>query len=302
MFTLAASLGTAAVFCDESPRTAGEEDEDPYDNLPEEDEETDCTMCQTFRQGPCRDPWRKLERCFKENNESTAGNCTKYFMGHQECLSKYLNLYQLVSLGLKQEIVRDTQLAITDAGEKFTMDTEQVDWNPWKSFGKDAGPSFCQTVDCDDNIERPLWKRFPDHFEPVLVATDARLPTTLVVDQEKDMVLKYAYALDQDGYAVGFMFHDYFGYLADKSTAASEKNSEDKSEKPDSSLSKTEEDEPSPVLAPEFTLEFHIVPGETRTVQLFAFYQENPVEADPAKKLLDVRLGSSRVYDLGAIQ
>ena len=30
-----------------------EKEEDPYDNLPDEDEPTDCSMCNTLCQGPC---------------------------------------------------------------------------------------------------------------------------------------------------------------------------------------------------------------------------------------------------------
>ena len=40
---------------------------DPYDNLPEEDAPTHCSICKTYRQGPCRPYWRKVELCTKDN-------------------------------------------------------------------------------------------------------------------------------------------------------------------------------------------------------------------------------------------
>ena len=83
------------------------EEEDPYENLPEEDEPTDCSMCNTFRQGPCRPYWRKLERCFKdhEGQENGASHCMRYFMPHQQCLMNYTNLYNLVRLTSLQEYI-----------------------------------------------------------------------------------------------------------------------------------------------------------------------------------------------------
>lgn len=43
------------------------EEMDPYDHLPEEDEPTHCSICKTYRQGPCRPYWRKVEACTKDN-------------------------------------------------------------------------------------------------------------------------------------------------------------------------------------------------------------------------------------------
>mmetsp|Transcript_12485 Transcript_12485/g.17968 ORF Transcript_12485/g.17968 Transcript_12485/m.17968 type:complete len:392 (-) Transcript_12485:8-1183(-) len=38
------------------------------DELPDEDEPTTCSICLINRQGPCRDPWRRFERCIKRNS------------------------------------------------------------------------------------------------------------------------------------------------------------------------------------------------------------------------------------------
>ena len=40
---------------------------DDYSDLPEEEEETTCSICQINRQGPCRNPWRRFEKCIKSN-------------------------------------------------------------------------------------------------------------------------------------------------------------------------------------------------------------------------------------------
>lgn len=322
---LATSLvaATTQCYCEEEPQNTEQpplddvEEEDPYENLPEEDEETDCVMCRTFRQGPCGQTWRKLERCFKDNETSKATKCTKYFMGHQQCLSGYLNLYQLISLDLKQELVRDTASAVTDAGERFVLDSAQVDWTPWRSFGKEAGSSFRQSIDNPDgetNAQVPLWKRFPANMEPVLVATEASIPTTISAGDSSSsaqngdqdcLVLKYAYAVDQDGWTVGLSYHDYYGHLVDQQAApssTSDATAANSDTAPSTNVGADEVKDPPPKLLSNFQLEFYIIPGETKTVQFHALYAEDPTKAPSSKKLLDIKLGSSGVHELSEVQ
>ena len=111
------------------------EAEDKYENLPEEDEETGCTICMINRNGPCRPLWRKFEYCLKDhqskedekkedgekskgeensNSEETSSqddhhdddeakseaeslgeSCDKYMMPWLECVQSHRNLYQL---------------------------------------------------------------------------------------------------------------------------------------------------------------------------------------------------------------
>jgi len=110
---------------------------DLYDNLPEEDEPTHCSICLTYRQGPCRPYWRKVEACTKDNEKenkkkksvgaagendkdnkgdgktnddvddvddsdsspmSESTRCFKYMMPWIDCASKYRNLYTLIEM------------------------------------------------------------------------------------------------------------------------------------------------------------------------------------------------------------
>lgn len=48
-------------------------------------------------------------------------------------------------------------------------------------------------------------------------------------------------------------------------------------------------------------LEFFVLPGETRQVQVKAMYAENPVEADPSKDILDVCLVEGPVISLADV-
>ena len=42
--------------------------EDDYSDLPVEEEPTTCVICLINRQGPCPNPWRRFEKCMKDNH------------------------------------------------------------------------------------------------------------------------------------------------------------------------------------------------------------------------------------------
>ena len=272
-----------------------EEEEDPYENLPEDDEPTDCSMCNTFRQGPCRPFWRKLERCFKdhEGEENGATQCMRYFQPHQSCLMDYTNLYQLVSLEMKQELVRDAELSV-DESERRTW-SPAVDWDTWISFVGDAGLDYCETVQKtnEDGELLPLWKRLPENKEPVLLTIPVPLPK-----EESGMILKIAYVVDQDGMVLGLTYNKEYGALIEKAEAkAAEKRGEPK---------KPESDKPAPQEESDteqsdstmFDFDFFLLPGETKSVRICGLYAENPVDADPKKEILDALLFKSQEYVL----
>lgn len=139
------------------------EADDPYQNLPEEDEETSCSICQRFRKGPCRPYWRKLERCFKDNEgkENASQSCMRYFKPHQKCLSDYINLYYLISLETDQQLANDVELSMAE-DERRTWDPA-VDWTTLRKFTAEAGSSFKETIQSRDESGAllPLWKRLP---------------------------------------------------------------------------------------------------------------------------------------------
>jgi hypothetical protein len=303
------------------------EDDDPYANLPDEDEETSCVLCNTFRQGPCRPPWRQLERCFKDGDADPSGaaRCTKYFMAHQECISGYTNLYQLINLDQKQELIANTEKAVAEhervcwpkaVAENF------IDWSQWRSFCKDMGKTFQESlqtkppsgdpqapppVTASNNepdtttkppLLLPLWKRGPENTEPLLIATEAKVPT-----EQNGMLLKLAYVVDQDGFALGVVFHDYYRHVLDQQEKAAAKDaktatdSENNSGTNVDSVEKTDNDEPV-TLQKDITLEFYILPSDSRTVQLCALYTEDPTKVPESKKMMDVFLYKTGEYQL----
>jgi hypothetical protein len=281
-----------------TPVTVVEEDDaeedDPYANLPEKDEETDCSMCKTFRQGPCRPYWRKLERCFKdhEGEENGAVRCMRYFKPHQQCLMGYSNLYQLVSLEMKQELVSDLELSISeDERRKWNP---KIDWSTYLEFTKETGFSYKETVQSRDIITNellPLWKRLPDNKEPVLLTLTSQLPK---LNPETGMILKVAYAVDQDGYVLGLIYNKQYGELLEMSKSNASKVTEDA--KNDS----LEEDNQDNQYDP-FEFDFFILPGETKSVRVCGLYSENPVDADPNKEILDALLFKSKSFSLKKI-
>lgn len=297
-------------YCEEpveemKPKDGEANEEDPYANLPEEDEETDCTICKTFRQGPCRPSWRKLERCFKDNegSEAAASACTQYFMSHQECLSGFTNLYQLISLELKQELIDDTEKAVVDT-ERLCWSRSAsdgfIDWSRWRSFCKDMGKPFVHSLavagaqaNGPGAARAPLWKRVPENTEPLLVATEAKLPT-----EQDGMLLKFAYALDQNGLTLGVAYHDYYGKIIEEHKAAADAAAKQQTEEKDDSSESSSVSGDTPTLEPEISLEFYILPKDTKSVQLCAFYTEDPTKSDDSKKLLDVRLLKTTTYQL----
>lgn len=271
-----------------TPPAEDDEEEDPYENLPEEDEETDCSMCNTFRQGPCRPYWRKLERCFKDNEgeENGAVKCMRYFKPHQQCLMGYSNLYQLVSLEMKQDLVQDLELSISK--DELRKWNPKIDWSTLLEFTKETGLSYKETVQSRDIVTAellPLWKRLPENKEPVLLTLTSHLPK---YNPETGMILKVAYAVDQDGFVLGLTYNKKYGELLEKSKR---KGSNDKAD------GSPEKDEPDDSDSP-FEFDFFVLPGETKSIRICGLYSENPVDADPNKEILDALLFKSKLFNL----
>lgn len=184
----------------------------------------------------------------------------------------YTNLYQLVSLDIKQELVRDSELSVTaEERKKWTVN---VDWTPWRNFVKDASEDYLQLkLDSEYDAKTPLWKRLPDETEPVLVATTVSVPRTA---PDSDMILKIVYAVDQDGMALGFAFHSHYGSLLDKA----------RGREPDEGEAPPEEVD----MTTDYELEFYILPGSTKSIRVKAMYAEDPTKAPSDKEILDCNL------------
>jgi hypothetical protein len=285
-----------------------EHEDDPYANLPEHDEETDCSMCRTFRQGPCRPYWRKLERCFKDHSpknddeESQVGTkCVRYFSPHQECLSRYINLYQLIDLHqTKQPLVDETEAAMADHERQYWPDDDnnsvRVDWSAWREFGREMGPSYSQTLPRIANAPQPsklppLWKRLPDNVEPLLVATQCTVPMTVHRVAQQGLILKYAYAIDQDGFVIGLSYNRLYGDLLEQAKGTNPNDKDDDEIAKDKGNATAESSAAVPLdLPPTFEFTMFLLPGETQTVRIVGMYFENPLQAPPDKTILDAVL------------
>jgi len=297
-----------------------DDEDDPYANLPDEDEETSCAICKTFRKGPCRPFWRKLERCFKDHEDDGGPTkCMKYFVPHQDCLMKYSNLYHLVSLDTKQELVQEAEQATRPEEYRTWSHSHnspvKVDWSIWKEFVADQGIGFRQTK-APSQKELPYWERLPIDTEPVLLTIPVEVPQfcqhdsmdksskTTEAGGDSRMILKVAYVVDQDGMVLGFVYNTYYQNLIEQATPIDATKA---GETDDGTAQKTEltksaegEDVPSGPPPESFAFDFFILPGETKQIRICALYAENPVTASPEKDLLDVRLYQGSFYSLAA--
>lgn len=234
-----------------------EEEEDPYANLPEEDEPTECSMCNTFRKGPCRPYWRKLERCFKdqEEEENGAQKCMPYFLPHQKCLMEFTSLYNLIRLTSLQEYIDETEETLPENQRRKMDDTPAIDWSTWDQFKKDVGPSFTQGI-ASVPKDTPLWKRFPENTEPVVLTLSTQIPR----EDKAGLLLRFAYVMDQDGMVLGVESNPIYRKLKDKAEGREEGGGDE------------EETEPGP----DISLEFYVIPSMTRKIKLKAMYAMDP--------------------------
>lgn len=151
--------------------TTATDDVDPYENLPVEDEPTHCSICLTYRQGPCRPLWRKVEACTKDNElpskkeqddreKNGEGNenededddddsnrpdppCLKYMMPWIECASGYRNLYAMIELDTNYtEGIEDLERTASKHLCWMPDDTPSVDWAQWQDYVNILNPQW----------------------------------------------------------------------------------------------------------------------------------------------------------------
>jgi len=145
---------TSLLHCEQQQQK--EEQEDPYQHLTDDDDEpTECTICKTNRQGPCRNEWRKFERCMKDNSSSSSNNssgsssnedtdnanesssnvgeaCDKYMLPWLECIQGYRNLYTVISNNVAaNEYVNPyvEELVLLQQQDNNAVVVEQKQWN-----------------------------------------------------------------------------------------------------------------------------------------------------------------------------
>lgn len=201
----------------------GEDDEpetDPYDNLPEEDEPTHCSICLTYRQGPCRPYWRKVEACTKDHekdnkkqkkkksdndddDDGPSTRCFQYMMPWIDCASKHRNLYTLIEMDTNYtEGIQD--LETTSLHFCWMPGTEpKIDWTNYAEDPSTVEEDVAEyTPTSEDGMA--LWKTLdPAMGDPKLITVQATVPTT--IDSGKG-ILEVAYAVDQDNNVIGFAY------------------------------------------------------------------------------------------------
>jgi len=256
--------------------------EDPYENLSEDDDdETDCFLCRTNRQGPCQLFWRKFEHCVKDNSgkENESGLCDRYISPLEQCLRKYGTLYMLISMEVQQndleklwEKPEERGVSIHRINEEQAQSIEtkpsrnttrqsnssssffQIDWTRWTEFQETKSSKALSQTYAKLPRTRPLWKRFPESgwqkifsvqvSSTIQVIRRAKLDTA---KSEEKLVLRIAYAVDQDDNVIGCV--EYYPPKTD--------NGEQKA------------------LAPEDDnreLKILLLPGMTETIQIKALY------------------------------
>ena len=179
-----------------------DDDDDPYENLPEHDEPTHCSICLTYRQGPCRPLWRKVEACTKDNefkptrnNEQKDGSgsndgsedgdgdgdgddsrpdppCLKYMMPWIECASGYRNLYALIELDTNYtEGIEDLEQTASKHLCWVADETPAVDWTPWQEYVNVLNPQWSLPPPADQQEQQPKQINVKKPWIADLVAT-----------------------------------------------------------------------------------------------------------------------------------
>ena len=181
-----------------------------YENLPEHDVETDCFLCRTHRQGPCRPQWRNFEYCAKDHpNDEGAEQCAIYVQSFQECWMKHLNLYLLIAMTLNHERVEEFEKKFTQPDQLSDDLQIQIDWHEWeKLIDQEGFLESCQQVksvfdEFDDST--PIWKVYESlKEEPFVVNVVCHVPTR----RQDGRILRVAYGLDQENRTIGLADHN----------------------------------------------------------------------------------------------
>ncbi|GFH53085.1 hypothetical protein CTEN210_09561 [Chaetoceros tenuissimus] len=213
---------------------------DKYENLPEEDEPTTCTICLINRQGPCRPMWRKFERCMKDNSNSDDNSdsvspsmsekCDAYMLPWIKCIQSYRNRYTIIANNFFQkELIAEVEKEIKEE-EKVLLEGFDVS-------------SIIQVGHEWNDIDKTPGKELADDEDATLVEGVAKIN---LWDNKGSRPIEIAYVKDQDGNLLGYdQFFDF-----KKSIKDDKENS-----------------------AKVGVCNFH-VSGSTQSIQIFALYRD----------------------------
>jgi hypothetical protein len=242
---------------------------DAYENLPDHDEETDCLLCRTHRQGPCRTVWRKFEHCVKDHsdNDSAKTVCDKFVAPFEECWKQNVNMYVLIALDVHQEDVHELELEYKGKADRRSW-APVIDWTVWLDFIRKAGSlkealgEMTAWYSLDRKV--PLWQRYQileEKGDPTVIPVSTMVPT-----QQGGLLLQVVYAIDQDDMLIGY---SEFDANFEEEQAAKEKRP----------------------VAKSHQLDIKVLPAMTENLRVFGLYKprENP-EMDSKQKPLNAVL------------
>jgi hypothetical protein len=247
---------------------------DAYEKLPDHDEETDCLLCRTHRQGPCRTVWRKFEHCVKDHSDNKDGPaktvCDKFVAPFEECWKQNVNMYVLIALDVHQEDVHELELEYKGKADRRNWNPT-IDWTVWLDFIKKAGSlkEALGEMTAWYSLDRrfPLWQRYhilEEKGDPIVIPVTTQVPT-----QQGGLLLQVVYAIDQDDMLIGYSEFD----------ATSEEEQAKQEKRP---VAKTHQ------------LDIQVLPAMTENLRVFGLYKpkENP-DQDKTKKPLNAVLYES---------
>ena len=201
-----ALAGVNAVLCEEADTdnttttTAIETDpsEEAARRPPNEDEPTNCSICMTFRQGPCRVPFRKFELCQAETEKTAEskgekdikdGPCDKYLAEVDTCHRDYLPLYGLISLQVWKDGLSEVMADYENETIPMSPTMTTMDWSAAKGYCLENG------VTLSDMVKSPLARAAVKGFVPLIEARKAwesstdSLDTAIAAIQQLDRIV-----------------------------------------------------------------------------------------------------------------
>jgi hypothetical protein len=248
----------------------------------------------TYRQGPCRPYWRKVEACTKkhelkkedDDNQKddkkqeedtkkqkdddededddtpyTDPPCLKYMLPWIDCATKYRNLYNWI------ELDTNYTLGIVDLEKEATQTLcwapgyePKVDWSAWQQYVKEHEDDW-KPKEEKDTTAKPtstttsLWKTLD--YESKGDPDMCQIEANVPMMQGDSGVLECAYAVDQDGNVIGF---SYGKRPSEAARTASKKEDDDDDD---------DDDKPEVV-----ELKIRMSPGHTQSVTIAASYTQ----------------------------
>ncbi len=286
--------------------------EDPYVNLPEQDEPTSCTICLINRQGPCRPFWRKFEKCMKDNSNSSSDDdendkdespsmsarCDKYMLPWITCIQQHRNRYTLISNAFfSEEMIDPVEKAVED-NERVLLDASKdgfdiasivqvaAEWGQYKNpNGDESGSSklyqkkeesrndSAEEVEDVTLVEGVVRINLWQHVKG---DADGSVPSTRPIE--------VAFVRDQDGNLLGYeQFFDFKKSIKGASSDDSnEKEGYAKECSDNGDIETTNDPAQSAAAASRYATigvcNFHVNPKSTKSIQIFALYRDQIVE------------------------